>query len=242
MKVSVLACACALAMTCSVSAETLLFDFGNVNQLSPEAPNTPAWNNILRPADGGVPPVIVDSQGNNTTVGLVFTEDFFINGPPSQLGSEAPAGDAAAYPVSATDDYLFGHTGPFAGEADNSTSSFTLFGLDPNLVYDFTFFSARNGVNDNRDTAYALTGLNSGSGVATTANNDTEVLVISGISPTLGGSIDIDVSAAATNTNGLQFYYLNVMQIDVQEIPEPSSTLMALLGMASIGLSARLRG
>lgn len=242
MKMSVLACACALAVACSANAETLLFDFGNVNQLSPAAPNTPAWNNILRPADGGVPPVLVDSLGNNTLVGLFFTDDFFINGPPSQLGSEAPAGDAAAYPVSATDDYLFGHTGAFAGEPDNSLSSFSLFGLDPNSLYDFTFFSARNGVNDNRDTAYNVAGANSGSGVATTANNDTEVLVIGDISPTAGGTIDIDVSAAATNTNGLGFYYLNVMQIDVRAVPEPSSTLMALLAMSSIGLRARLRG
>ena len=242
MKPFALACACALATACSVSAETLLFDFGNANQTSPESPNVPAWNNILRPADGGVPPLLVDSQGNNTTVGLVFTDDFFINGPPSQLGSESPSGDAAAFPVSATDDYLFGHTGAFAGEADNSLSSFTLFGLDAGSLYDFTFFSARNGVGDNRDTAYEVTGLTSGSGVAPTSNNDTEVLVISNISPTLGGSIDISVSAAPSNNQTNQFYYMNVMQIDVREIPEPSSAFIAMVGLTSIGLGVRSRG
>ena len=225
---------CALAIATPASATTMLFDFGNTGQQTLDT----GWNNLTYPNPDPAPDLasVVDATGAVVPgVTLAFTDQFFINGPPSQLGTESPSGDAAAYPVSATDDYFFGHTGPFAGGPDNQTGGFKLTGLTQGVPHDFTFFSARVGVGDLRETAYSVTGANSDNGVLEAANNDSNVLTLSGILPDANGEIAVEVSAGPNNSNGLQFYYINLMQVDV--VPEPSTGLL----VASAGLLAVLR-
>lgn len=220
------------------NATTLLFDFGNTGQQT----ELTGWNNVIYPNPEPAPTVdpVVDSTGAVVPgVTLEIPDQFFINGPPSQLGSESPAGDAAAFPVSATDDYFFGHTGAFAGGPDNSTGGLKLTGLDPSQAYDFTFFSARNGVNDSRETAYSVTGANAANGVLEAANNDSNVLVLDGIFPDGNNEISVGVSAGAGNTNGLEFYYINLMQVSTA-IPEPSAAM--LLTLAGLAGTTRRRG
>lgn len=220
-----------LLATCLVAvpanASTLLFDFGNTGQQTADV----GWNNVIYPNPDPPLPLlsVVDSTGAVVPgVTLEVTDQFFINGPPSQLGTESPSGDAAGFPVSATDDYFFGHTGPFAGGPDASTAAFKLTGLNQSLSYDFTFFSSRVGVGDLRETEYEVVGLNTAGGTLEAANNDSNVLVIPGIVPDGNGEISVNVQAGPNNSNGLQFYYVNLMQVTT--IPEPHTMALVLVG------------
>lgn len=220
----------ALAVASTSSATTMLFDFGNTQQQT----LVTGWNNVTYPDPDPAPPLfaVFDSTGAIVPgVTLEVVDQFFINGPPSQLGTEAPSGDAAVYPVSATDDYFFGHTGPFAGGEDNQTGGIKLTGLNPTQTYDFTFMSSRTGVTDSRETAYTVTGANSDSGVLEASNNNSNLLVIGGIFPDGNNEIYVEVSAGAGNDNGNGFYYINLMEVTA--IPEPASAVVALLLVGS---------
>lgn len=233
-----IALVCALVAPAPAGATTMLFDFGNTAQQT----LTPGWNNVIYPDPDPAPPlfVVFDSNGDAVPgVTLEVVDQFFINGPPSQLGSESPSGDAAGFPVSATDDYFFGHTGAFAGGADNQTGGFKLTGLDAGTAYDFTFFSARTGVGDLRETAYSVTGANSGNGLLEAANNNSEVLNIGGILPDANNEIYVEVSAGPNNNNGARFYYVNLMQVSTA-IPEPATGLLiAMAGGLALQMTRR---
>lgn len=217
----------------SASATTMNFDFGNIARQTADT----GWNNVVyaHPAPPTPLFVVLDSNGDAVPgVTLEVTDQFFINGQPSQGGAESPAGDAAGFPVDATDDYFFGHTGAFAGNESTPTGAFKLTGLDQSQAYDFTFFSSRNGVNDNRETAFDVTGANSGSGVAVTSNNQSEVLNINGIFPDANDEISVLVQAGPNNDNGNGFYYVNLMQVSTA-IPEPATGLLfALAGGVAV--------
>ena len=230
-----LALLCVLAAATPAGAATMLFDFGNTAQQT----LTTGWNNVIYPNPDPAPPlfVVFDSTGAVVPgVTLEVVDQFFINGPPSQLGTENPSGDAAAYPVSATDDYFFGHTGAFAGGPENKTGGFKLTGLDQSLTYDFTFMSSRTGVNDLRETAYSVAGANSASGVLEAANNDSELLKLGGITPDANNEIYVEVSAGPNNSNGQSFYYINLMQVDAVNVPEPAAGLLLAAAGCLVGL------
>lgn len=227
---------CALATASVAPAASMLFDFGHTGQQTLVS----GWNNVIYPNPDPPPTLfaVFDSDNNIVPgVTLEFVDQFFINGAPSQLGTESPSGDAAGYPVSATDDYFFGHTGAFAGGEDNQTGGFKLTGLDPSQAYDFTFMSSRTGVNDSRETMYTVTGANSDSGLLEAANNDSNVLTLPGIFPDGSNEIYVQVEAGPNNTNGNEFYYINLMEV-TPTIPEPASAVMAL---ALLGAAATRR-
>lgn len=214
----------------AADANTLLFDFGRTDLQS-----NPGWNNVV-PATTTLFATF-DSTNTLTSVGFEITDTFFQTGEPSQLGSEAPAGDAAGYPVSATDDYFFGHTTPFAGADANPLGQFKLFNLDPTKTYNFTFFASRQTVSDTRDASYAVTGGNNGAGVLNASNNNTEVLRINGITADGNNEIFVDVTPGPNNDNSNGFYYIGLMQVDI--VPEPAS--LSLLGAAGLTLLGRRR-
>lgn len=221
----------AVVLTTSATAETLLFDFGHTTRQT-----NPGWNNVV-PATTTLFATF-DSDNNLTPVGLEITDTFFQIGEPSQLGSEAPTGAAADYPVDATDDYFFGHVGSFAGADDNPYGEVQLFNLDPNSTYDFTFFGSRTGVNDDREAIYTVTGANTLSGTLNASNNNAEVLTLAGITPDANNEITIGVGVGPNNNNSNGFYYINVMQVD-RVIPEPAS--LSLLALGATALLRRTR-
>lgn len=220
-----------LAAGQAVSAQTLLFDFGRTDLQA-----GPNWNNVV-PATTTLFALFDDGGNIVGTSGLEITDTFFQTGEPSQAGSEAPAGDAAAYPVDATDDYFFGHTIPFAGADANPQGQVRLFNLDPTKQYDFTFFASRQTVNDTRSADYDVAGLNSGSISLNASNNNTEVAKVLGISPDGNNDIFVTVTPGADNDNGTGFYYIGLMQVDV--VPEPAS--LGLFGLAGLALLRRRR-
>jgi len=113
-----------------------------------------------------------------------------------------------------------------------------LFNLEADKLYNFTFFASRNGVNDIRDATYAVTGANSLTGDLNASNNHTDVLRLDGISPDGNNEIYLDVTPGPNNSNGIGFYYINLMQVDVVAIPEPMSASLLLSGL---GLSLASR-
>ena len=212
----------------SAAAETLLFDFGRT-----DLQTNPGWNNIV-PATGNSVSLRFDSNNNLTPIGFEITDPFFQTGEPSQLGSEAPFGDAAAFPVSATDDYFFGHTTPFAGADPNPLGQVKLFNLGPQCKPMISPFS-RHAMESTtpRDASYTVHGASSSSVVLNASNNNSEVARIFSIAPDTNSEIVIDVTPGPGNDNGNGFYYINLMQVDV--VPEPSSLSLLL---AAIVLTA----
>ncbi|MEN0021225.1 MAG: hypothetical protein AAF747_10110 [Planctomycetota bacterium] len=200
-------------------AQSVLLNFTRT-----DAPDLAAYNE-LRPNDAGLAD-LTDTTGAATGIALTVANPFFDIGEASPLGSESPSGDAAIFVPEATDTFHFGHTGPFAGEESNPLSVVTFGGLDPTFTYDFTIFASRQIVNDLRETQYTLEGSNTLSGVLEPANNNTDVLRLIGASPDANGELSLSVEAGPANNNGLQFYYINALAIDI--VPAPSTAALVL--------------
>ena len=233
---SLIAVVLTLAVAVPASATTLLFDFGNTGRQT--AGN---WNNVV-PATTQLF-ALFDSDGNiyntpNGQAGFEITDTFFQTGEPSQLGSEAPAGDAAGYPVDATDDYFFGHTSAFAGADPNPLGQVKLTNLHSARSYNFTFFASRQTVTDTRDATYAVNGANSLSGSLNASNNNTEVLRLNGITADANNEIFVDVTPGPNNDNSVGFYYFGLMQVD-EIVPEPSTLFLLAAGLAMPALMRR---
>lgn len=234
---SLFAFAAVLATVGSVSATTLLFDFGRTDTQSPFTPGVLTWNNIV-PATTTI--FAVFEEGGTPVPGVTFeiTDTFFqVGEPTANIGSTTPSGDAGAYPVTATSDPFFGHNAPFAGQPANPYAEVKLSGLNPGDVHDFTFFASRQPVGDNRETEYLVNGGNSGTALLNPSNNDTEVATVSGIVADANG--DITVGFQSGPNSGSNFYYINVMQIDISAIPEPGS--LGLLATCLAGAASYRR-
>lgn len=190
----------------SGAEQTILFDFGDIGQQT--AGN---YNNITH-LQGPIGNAI-DSAGIGTGISLTVTDAFWPGSNTS--GTTSPSGDAAIFDPQATRDNLFGSVVDFGGFTE-PTGGFTLGGLStaPGVSYTFTFFAARLGVSDNRETAYAVVGANSNIAYLNASNNQTEVAIVSDIDADTNGEIVVTVSPGPNNNNSSGFYYLGAMKID----------------------------
>ncbi|TWT47540.1 hypothetical protein [Botrimarina hoheduenensis] len=225
MKTLIVTC-CALLVAGSASATTLLFDFGRTDTQSPFTPGVIGWNNVV-PATTSL--FAIFEEGGTVVPGVTFeiTDDFFqVGEPTANIGSIAPTGDAGAYPVSATSDPFFGHNGAFAGQPANPYAEITLSGLSAANTYSFTFFASRQPVGDNRETEYLVDGANSGTALLNPSNNNSEVARIMGIVPDANGDITVGFRSGPNSNSA--FYYVNVMQVDISAIPEPTTSALLL--------------
>ena len=94
------------------------------------------------------------------------------------------------------------------------------------------------GVSDNRETKYEAIGANSDFGLLDTANNTDNVVSVLGISPTAGGTIQVQVSAGPNNSNGTEFYYLGALEMSY--VPEPGSMALCFFGVVFLGAVRRV--
>jgi hypothetical protein len=217
--------ACCVVTTSVANGATLFFDFGERTQTT--AGN---YNNVTQDQE----PIFnaVDSLGNGT--GISMTTSGFNPGS-NQNGTLTPGSPADQFDAQATRDNLFGHTAAFNQPQALPVGTLALAGLDPNATYNFTFFGARLGVSNNRETRYDVAGLNTITGLLNTSNNTSDVAVVMGISPTAAGTITVSVAPGPANDDGSGFYYLGAMRIDSGVIPEPTTiALFAFSGVALI--------
>ncbi|MCA9244307.1 MAG: hypothetical protein KDA32_10155, partial [Phycisphaerales bacterium] len=196
-----------LAVTPTGGTQTILVDFGDVAQTTPGN-----YNNITHTQDPV--PNAIDDGGLPTGISITVTDSFWPGS--NQNGTLSPTGDAATnFDVQATRDNLFGNTVIFGGFTE-PTGAVTLAGLStaPGVSYTFTFFAARLGVGDNRETAYDVAGGNSGVGYLNAANNQSEVVTVANITADTNGEIVVSVSPGPNNNNASGFYYIGAMKIE----------------------------
>lgn len=200
------------------TGERFLMDFGANSSLTDivEAPPMAMWNNVLSDVgtvDGGVIDSLVTTNGTYTSMSLRMESRF-------NTFNTAGATTSTNYPVTATQDSLFGNTEAFNG-LSNIQPEFVLAGLDPNYQFTFTFYGSRTGATDNRETRYTVTGANSGEGLLNTANNINNTVTVADIRPNDLGEITIALTPGPNNNNANHFVYLNLMQVDFAPIRTP---------------------
>ncbi len=194
-----------LRVTPAADTQIVFFDFGGAGLQTPGN-----YNNVTQVQS----PVVnaIDSNGVATGISLTVTDAFWPGW--NQDGTTSPTGDGAIFDPQATRDSLFGCTVTFSGHLE-PTAAFALDGLStaPGVSYTFTFYASRMGVTDNRETAYSVTGANSGLAYLNVANNVSNVAVVSDIQPDATGRITVSLGPGPNNTNFFGFYYIGALRV-----------------------------
>lgn len=215
---------------------TVNIDFGN-----PSYTTSGAWNNVTEPKDGSVDDLI-SSEGIQTGIRLAITDGF------NNVNSDGlPVGDGDEIPDNASKDSFYGNSAEWLNEIVPE-AGLTLYNLDPDTKYSFSFFASRGKVNppDNRETKYTVKGGNEGEALLDATNNDSEFAVVEDIYPAEDGTIEILLEKGENNDNSYGFYYLGVMQvtyINTVELGPNSVELISPAGGESFrsGSSATIR-
>jgi hypothetical protein len=160
--------------------------------------------------DGGQLTNLVNSQNIATATGLEIKSRF--NGANTNGTLES-----AIFAPNATRDSLYGNTETWNGLSD-ITPSFKLTGLNPERVYNITFYASRLGVGDIRETSYTIEGESTTIVAFDSSNNIDDVVTAMGIVPDAMNEITISLAPTENNNNGYHFTYLGVLK--VEEIPE----------------------
>ena len=220
MTVAVLVCAFGVALPVQAS---VFFDFGDDPYHTPGNYNNLDWhqNPIAN---------CVDETGALTGIGLTVHDAFYTTSA-NNNGTQSPTGDAAMFDAQATRDSLYGCTQDWYGQTQ-PTVGVTLTGLNPAFTYDFKLFASRMGASDNREAQYDVIGLNTGTDYLDPVNNDSAVVIVSGISPTPAGEIMVEAQPGPNNNNSYGFYYWGAMKVDI--VPEPATLTLLLLGGAAL--------
>lgn len=210
-----------LGIPAILPAQIILVDFGAAT-----TPSGFGWNNVVANGSTFTTQIadLVDSTGTSTGYTLDIAG---FNPGPNETGVGTVVG---AFPATATQDNLYGTTVQFVGYT-TPNPTLALSNLDPSAVYDFTVFASRMGVADIRTAHYSITGANNGTAVLDASNNMSDMVHITGISPTGSGVIDISITANPDNDSSYGFMYLGVLQITA--VPEPS-TYGLFAGIASL--------
>lgn len=233
MKISFLAATFAVCMAVTCHSATLRFDFGE------SAQQTANYNNVLPAQD----PIFnaLDITGNGTGIGM--TAAGFNEAGPNGVGTQSPTGAASIFAATATRDSLFGHSSNFNVGSPRPTALLTFTGLDGSGAtnYEFSFFASRNDTSaspSNRETRYQVAGSNNGEALLNPANNNSNVAIVSGITPTAAGEISVTISAGPNNNNTDGFFYLGAMQlVSSAAVPEPATLgLFALAGVFAMSI------
>lgn len=180
---------------------TINIDFGS-------KASTGTWNNMSTPSGAQILSDLVNTEGNSTGISLSVHDAFTgIN----DTGSATPD-SALGIESNGSSDSFFGSVGLHSGVSE-PTGGVTLSGLSVNSNYTLSFFASRDGVTDNRETKYTVTGSTTAAANLDAANNKSNMVTIPMITPATDGTIKIDVAPGINNTNSLKYYYLGVMRI-----------------------------
>lgn len=168
----------------------------------------PAWNDItpsLRTHTS-----IWDSNMNPTGILVTFTGEF---GGSNRNGA-AYTTTKMLMPAEVSSSALWGYSaGKFGGGGPRQSATLRLSHLNPDLTYEFTFFSSRDKCQDFRQTSFIVQGENTKADALQSANNAKETAIVKHIRPTADGEVTITVMPGSYNNTPNQFYYLNAMTI-----------------------------
>jgi uncharacterized protein YjdB len=222
-----------------VTATTIYVDFGpndgtNGNITSSPDVNGNYWNNITNTSTSSSAVNLLDNKNLSTGAYLTITSGFSSNGIQNGglLSPDASLlGDFAIN--TATQDYFFTQT----------SSSFTVGGLDKTKGYVFYLFGTRNDA-ETRITTYTLQGSNTYSGTLQTSginlggagyNGNTKTILASdAVTPDSNGQISVTI----TRTTGT-FGYLGVMKIK-KVIPVTGVSLSSTSLSLTVGSTSTL--
>ena len=128
---------------------------------------------------------------------------------------------STVFPASATQDSLYGNSEAFSGLA-NVSPAFRLAGLDPLSSYTLTFYASRTGISDNRETLYTVTGAAVTSTTLNPANNVDSSTTLAGLIPSADGTLLVELSPTAQNSNAYHFIYLGAMMVSATPAQAPT--------------------
>ncbi len=234
LRISLIAVAVVAISAGPALAGLMYFDFGDVVQ-----PTGGNYNNVgytMLPIFNAM-----DSTGAGTGIGLA-TSGFNEVGP-NLNGTLTPGAPADMFDPQATRDNLFGHDTDFNAGSPRKLGVLAFTGLDASgaTAYEFTFFASRMSVSDDREAQYEVLGANSGIGLLDSANNTSNVVVVSGIIPNSSGEVTVNVAKGPNNNNSSGYFYLGAMSIQTSAVPEPAGALLLLLGIVVVGACRRAR-
>ncbi|MDR2281663.1 MAG: DUF4886 domain-containing protein [Sphingobacterium sp.] len=179
----------------------VLLDFGNATASN-------QWNQINNFL-AGTTINLKDSQGAYVGIKLTITERF--NG----LNGDGPAttNTILNMPTNVSKNSYFGNSKAPFNNMTIAQSVFEITGLDKNLSYNLTFFGARGGVNDNRETKYSCKGTNEVIVHLNTSSNTDKTVSADQIIPDVDGKIRVTVTSGENNNNGSGFYYITAARL-----------------------------
>lgn len=172
----------------------------------------PTWNNIT--PDIRTHTSIVDNKMNPTGILVTFTGDF---GGSNRNGATYTT-TKMMMPSEVSGSALWGYAvGKFGGGGPRQNATLRLSHLNPELKYEFTFFSSRDKCQDFRQTSFIVQGEDIGADDVQSANNSKETAVVKHVRPTADGQVTITIMPGSYNTTPNQFYYLNAMTIKTKK-------------------------
>ena len=174
--------------------------------------NDPTWNDITPSIRTHTS--ILDSNMNPTGILVTFTGEF---GGSNRNGA-AYTTTKMLMPSEVSQSALWGYAvGKFGGGGPRQSATLRLSHLNPELKYEFTFFSSRDKCQDFRQTSFIVQGEDIVADDVQSANNSKETAVVKHVRPTADGEVTITVMPGSYNNTPNHFYYLNAMTIKTKK-------------------------
>jgi lysophospholipase L1-like esterase len=198
------------AMRITSEKQAVVYDTdGVVNIDFGSTASSGTWNNLTDASGAQSISDLVNTEGNSTGISLTIHDAFTgVN----EVGTTTPNASLGIVSTASSDSF-FGSVGAHSGVV-NLTGGVTLGGLSAGSSYTLSFFASRDGVTDNREATYTVTGNTTASVSLDAANNTANMVTVSKMIPAADGTIKVDVAPGTNNNNSLQYYYLGVMRIE----------------------------
>lgn len=172
----------------------------------------PAWNDITPSIRTHT--AINDSNMNPTGIIVTFTGEF---GGANRNGA-AYTTSKMMMPADVSQSALWGYAaGKFRGGNPRQSATLRFGHLNPELTYEFTFFSSREGCQDFRQTSFIVQGEDTQADDLQSANNSGETITVKDVRPTADGDVTLTVMPGSHNNSPNRFYYLNAMTIKAKK-------------------------
>lgn len=156
------------------------------------------WNNTTKnPAFGDNYSSLTDHTGAVTSVGFNVTS--YWEGIPAGTNTGVNTGNnSGVYPDNVMRSFWF---------TNAALQTIRVYGLNPSLKYNFTFFGSRCCVSDDRTSVYTINGTSAN---LNAANNSQNTASLTNMVPNASGELTLTLS----KTDASQFGYLNAMVIE----------------------------